>query len=100
MQLSFIIHRLALPVIGFLAFALSLPYVMAHSVAPIFIADPLVRILIQRRIYPSFLLLHITAFVIAFQLRQFARLYEHIKNDKYLIGRRLVNYHHKPSLHT
>ena len=26
---------------------------------------------------------------------QFTRLYEHIKNDKYLVGRRLVNYDHK-----
>jgi E3 ubiquitin-protein ligase MARCH6 len=26
------------------------------------------------------------------QVRQFRRLYEHIKNDKYLVGRRLVNY--------
>lgn len=33
-----------------------------------------------------------------FQLKQFAKLYEHIKNDKYLVGRRLVNYHHKSAI--
>ena len=26
------------------------------------------------------------------QAKQFCRLYEHIKNDKYLVGQRLVNY--------
>lgn len=29
------------------------------------------------------------------QIMQFARLYEHIKNDKYLVGKRLVNYYHQ-----
>ena len=29
-----------------------------------------------------------------FQLSEFASLYEKIKNDKYLVGKRLVNYNH------
>ncbi|KAJ9583528.1 hypothetical protein L9F63_022146, partial [Diploptera punctata] len=36
-----------------------------------------------------------TAYGIVPLIRQFRKLYEHIKNDKYLVGRRLVNYDHR-----
>lgn len=49
---------------------------------------------IERRIYPALLVIYIITSLIAMQIMQFARLYEHIKNDKYLVGKRLVNYYH------
>uniref|UniRef100_A0A4W5LYT1 E3 ubiquitin-protein ligase MARCHF6 n=1 Tax=Hucho hucho TaxID=62062 RepID=A0A4W5LYT1_9TELE len=51
--------------------------------------------LVQRRIYPFLLMVVMLLGILSFQIRQFKRLYEHIKNDKYLVGQRLVNYERK-----
>ncbi|XP_007954002.1 E3 ubiquitin-protein ligase MARCHF6 [Orycteropus afer afer] len=51
--------------------------------------------LVQRRIYPFLLMVVVLMGILSFQVRQFRRLYEHIKNDKYLVGQRLVNYERK-----
>lgn len=37
----------------------------------------------QRRIYPFLLMVVSLIGILSFQIRQFKRLYEHIKNDKY-----------------
>ncbi|KAA8586688.1 hypothetical protein FQN60_016380 [Etheostoma spectabile] len=37
----------------------------------------------------------ICVLLLSLSIRQFKRLYEHIKNDKYLVGQRLVNYERK-----
>lgn len=38
--------------------------------------------LVQRRIYPFLLMVVVLMGILSFQVRQFKRLYEHIKNDK------------------
>lgn len=38
--------------------------------------------LVQRRIYPFLLMVVVLMGILYFQIRQFKRLYEHIKNDK------------------
>ncbi|XP_073968834.1 E3 ubiquitin-protein ligase MARCHF6 [Rhodnius prolixus] len=99
MHLKFVVMELALPVISALAIALAVPYAIAHSVVPLFVSNNFVQVVVARRIYPSVLLLVVVCGLITLQIRQFAKLYEHIKNDKYLVGRRLVNYHHKSTIH-
>lgn len=42
------------------------------------------EILMQRRIYPFLLMVVLLIGILSFQIRQFKRLYEHIKNDKYI----------------
>merc|ERR1712071_173339 len=74
---------------------LALPYIMAHSIVPLFVPNGKYRALIGRRVYPSFLIIILLMVFSVWQLKQFKRLYEHIKNDKYLVGRRLVNYNHR-----
>ncbi|CAA9997117.1 unnamed protein product [Nesidiocoris tenuis] len=98
MQLKFVLIELAYPVIACLAIFLAVPYVVAHSIVPIFVHDAFLRVVFARRVYPSVLVLAIIIGLVSFQLKQFAKLYEHIKNDKYLVGRRLVNYHHKSAI--
>lgn len=44
---------------------------------------PEMEILMQRRIYPFLLMVVSLVGILSFQIRQFKRLYEHIKNDKY-----------------
>ncbi|XP_049958732.1 E3 ubiquitin-protein ligase MARCHF6 isoform X1 [Schistocerca serialis cubense] len=95
MNLGFVMRELAAPIISCLGLALAVPYVVAHGLVPLFVANPQLRNLIARRLYPFLLLVSLTAGIIVFQIRQFRKLYEHIKNDKYLVGRRLVNYDHR-----
>lgn len=95
MDLKFIIRELATPVISCFGLALAVPYVIAHSIMPIFFAHQMTRVLIARRIYPFFLIIIIICAIIVFQIKQFKKLYVAIKNDKYLVGKRLVNYDHQ-----
>lgn len=94
-DLKFIIRELACPVITCFGLALAIPYVIAHSIVPLFITSQHTRVLVARRIYPFFLIIAIVIAIIIFQIRQFKKLYVAIKNDKYLVGQRLVNYDHR-----
>lgn len=95
MDLTFIIRELATPVISCFGLALAVPYVIAHSIMPMFFTSQMTRVLIARRIYPFFLIIIIVCAIIVFQIKQFKKLYVAIKNDKYLVGKRLVNYDHQ-----
>lgn len=44
--------------------------------------QPEMQTLVERRIYPFLLMVFILLAILSFQIRQFKRLYEHIKNDK------------------
>uniref|UniRef100_A0A8C5R0N9 E3 ubiquitin-protein ligase MARCHF6 n=1 Tax=Leptobrachium leishanense TaxID=445787 RepID=A0A8C5R0N9_9ANUR len=94
-NLHFIIRKLAAPVISVLLLSLCIPYIIATGIIPYIGVAPEMLNLVQRRIYPFLLMVVILMGILSFQIRQFKRLYEHIKNDKYLVGQRLVNYERK-----
>lgn len=52
-NLRFIVTELAIPVIGFFGIMLSVPYVLAYSIAPLVVSDELTLRKIARRIYPA-----------------------------------------------
>lgn len=91
-NLQYIMTRLAIPVILILGSILSLPYFIIFGILPIFGVTFETRNLFIRRIYPFLLIALVLIYVIHWQINKFCRLYEHIKNDKYLVGKRLVNY--------
>ncbi|TRY61038.1 hypothetical protein TCAL_01440 [Tigriopus californicus] len=93
-NLSFLISSLVMPVCATLGLALAVPYVVAHSLAPLILSDEAILISTQRRIYPVLLILILVVGLTLMQLKQCRKLYEHIKNDRYLVGRRLVNHNH------
>ncbi|KAK2579697.1 hypothetical protein KPH14_011044 [Odynerus spinipes] len=95
MDLKFVITELAAPVICCFGLALAVPYAVAYGIVPLLVTNLQTQILIARRLYPFLLLVNVVCIVICFQIRQFKKLYEHIKNDKYLVGQRLVNYEHR-----
>ncbi|KAK4874497.1 hypothetical protein RN001_013857 [Aquatica leii] len=95
MNLMFIIKEVATPVVVCFGLALAIPYALTYSIVPLFVTNMHMRNLIARRIYPFLLLIIIGGMVITLQIKQFKKLYEHIKNDKYLVGQRLVNYDHR-----
>ncbi|XP_052230850.1 E3 ubiquitin-protein ligase MARCHF6-like isoform X2 [Dreissena polymorpha] len=92
MNLKFILFKLCFPVIAVLGMSLSVPYCIAGTIVPALGFDFATQNFVLRRIYPFLLACVVFVFVCVFQARQFKRLYEHIKNDKYLVGQRLVNY--------
>ncbi|KAJ8336978.1 hypothetical protein SKAU_G00381980 [Synaphobranchus kaupii] len=94
-DLHFIIRKLAAPVMAVLLLSLCVPYVIAVGIVPIMGVTMEMQNLVHRRIYPFLLMVVALMGILSFQLRQFKRLYEHIKNDKYLVGQRLVNYERK-----
>uniref|UniRef100_T1PIL8 E3 ubiquitin-protein ligase MARCHF6 n=1 Tax=Musca domestica TaxID=7370 RepID=T1PIL8_MUSDO len=94
-DLKFLITELAMPVITCFGLALAIPYVLAHSILPIFFTDPWVQLEIAHFVYPVFFSVIGAIALIYFQIRQFKKLYVAIKVDKYLVGQRLVNYEHR-----
>ena len=82
LNLGFLIPKLVIPAVTALGLSLCLSYIMAHSLAPLVLTDPHILVMIQRRIYPFLLLLVVTVGLIVVQLKQFKKLYEHIKNDR------------------
>lgn len=94
-DLKFLISELATPVITFFGLALAIPYVLAHSILPIFFKDPWVQLEIAYFVYPVFFMIIGAIGLVCFQIRQFKKLYVAIKVDKYLVGQRLVNYEHR-----
>lgn len=99
-DLVYIVRRLAAPVICVLLLSLCVPYTVSKGVTPLLAVQPAMQTLVERRIYPFLLMVVILLAILSFQIRQFKRLYEHIKNDKYLVGQRLVNYERKSSRST
>ncbi|XP_012226741.1 E3 ubiquitin-protein ligase MARCHF6 [Linepithema humile] len=95
MDLKFVVKELAAPVICCFGLALAVPYAVAYGIVPLLVTNLQTQILIARRLYPFLLLVNLVCIVICVQIRQFKKLYEHIKNDKYLVGQRLVNYEHR-----
>ncbi|CAN9503334.1 unnamed protein product [Ophioblennius macclurei] len=91
-DLHFIMRRLAAPLFSILLPSLCVPYTIAKGVVPLLGVQPETQTLVERKIYPFMMLVVILLAVLYFQIRQFRRLYEDIKNDKYLIGQQLVNY--------
>lgn len=87
-----LLRDLAAPLVTALGLALSLPYILVHSVMPLFVSSSRSLWLMHRNVYPFVAGLCCLAAALRYQCQQFRRLYEHIKNDKYLVGRRLVNY--------
>jgi len=92
LQLSSVLFDLAFPVLGDMGLVISLPYVIAHTFIPWFGLPLETEVLLQRRIYIYGISCLLGSAAVSFQAKQFCRLYEHIKNDKYLVGQRLVNY--------
>lgn len=95
LNMKFIMMQICLPVSICLGMALALPYVIAYSIVPALGVTFETQTLVVRRIYPFVLTMIICISILIFQVRQFRRLYNHIKDDKYLVGQRLVNYVHK-----
>ncbi len=83
LDLTFLLPKLVVPVVTALGLALALPYVIAHSLAPIVLAsEDDMMVMVQRRIFPFLLVVLLMAAGVIMQLKHCRKLYEHIKNDR------------------
>jgi len=71
---------------------LTIPYIIAFGLVPLIPVDESLVSRFQRRVYPAFFFGALGMFILHLQYLQFCRLIESIKNSKYLVGQRLVNY--------
>lgn len=80
------------PVASTLIIMLTIPYIIAFGLVPLIPVDESLVSRFQRRVYPAFFFGALGMFILHLQYLQFCRLIESIKNSKYLVGQRLVNY--------
>ncbi|RDD45014.1 E3 ubiquitin-protein ligase MARCH6 [Trichoplax sp. H2] len=92
LDFAFVIKNLAFPVISMLLFLVTAPITLASGASKLFGLSKYLQNYCIRRIYPFSLLICVAVITIKFHIKQAKRLYNRIRDDKYLIGQRLVNY--------
>ncbi|CAF0717397.1 unnamed protein product [Brachionus calyciflorus] len=91
-NLKFMFLKLIYPVTICLGSALAIPYVISRSIFPIFTSNFDFLNKVEKRIFPTTVFLISFSWFLIFQMRQFKSIYERIRNDKYLVGQRLLNF--------
>lgn len=91
-DLKKIITKFILPVVFAVGLVLSVPYVLVHGLLGCFAFSPESLNLILRKTYLAIWCISALAYVLQWQFNKFCKLYEHIKNEKYLVGRKLINF--------
>ena len=81
-----------LPVFVFLLLCINIPLIVGHSVPYFFKCDVATEAFFKWRSYPILISSINFIFITWYEMTQFNRLYDHIKNERYLIGRRLQDY--------
>ncbi|KAK4475576.1 hypothetical protein MN116_000853 [Schistosoma mekongi] len=75
--------------------SLSVPYLLAYYISPLLAIDDEVAF---RYVYPLLFALFVCLILLALCIDQIRRLYIHIKDEKYLVGKQLVNFRPSQSL--
>jgi len=95
LSVTYVYKELVFPVVMGLALTLAVPYVLAHSVLSLYGVDEETEMNFQRQIYPCLLLMVLLCAFFIWQFQQIKKLITHIRNEKYLVGQRLLNYPHR-----
>ena len=90
--MQLIIFELAIPNISLIGLILTVPYISVNTLLPLFGASFEFQNMANRRIHSMLFVLAMLFFFCKYQVNKFISFYETIRNDKYLVGRRLVNY--------
>ncbi|PIO77027.1 zinc finger, C3HC4 type [Teladorsagia circumcincta] len=92
LRARFILSQLVLPIILFLSSLLAFPYLIARFYIFVTNAPLEESVLVLRYCFPSSLILLLVVSFLRWQLNKIQGLAENIRNEKYLVGTRLVNY--------
>ncbi|KAL5467202.1 hypothetical protein EMCRGX_G031401 [Ephydatia muelleri] len=92
LNLTFVLKEVAWPVIVFLSLCILVPYIILMGVLPQIGFAYTTCLVSYRYFYPVLMLAAFSLCAIVFCIQQCRKLYNHIKNEKYLVGQQLVNY--------
>lgn len=92
LRARYILSQLVLPVVLFLSSLLAFPYLIARLYIYVSSAPLEESVLVLRYCFPSSLIILVVVSFIRWQLSKIKGLAENIRNEKYLVGTRLVNY--------
>ncbi|VDO47150.1 unnamed protein product [Haemonchus placei] len=92
LRARYILSQLVLPVVLFLSSLLAFPYLIARFYIFVTNAPLEESVLVLRYCFPSSLILLLVVSFLRWQLNKIQGLAENIRNEKYLVGTRLVNY--------
>jgi len=98
MNVRYIYTEVVIPTVALLGMAIAVPYVTAHTILPICGTTLEEEVRFQRHIYPCLLLCIIVVTFLVWQFRQLRSLLTRIRNERYLVGQRLVNYERQARL--
>ena len=88
---SFLIHEFLLPFTINIGMFMAFPYLAVFYLAPSFFNATVLH-QIERYIYTAIISLMLLLAFIIFQMKQLRLLFEHVRDEKYLVGRRLINF--------
>ncbi|CAF1215439.1 unnamed protein product [Rotaria sordida] len=88
---SFLINEFLLPFTLNIGMFMAFPYLAVSHIAPTLFNSSIVH-QIERYIYSAIISLMLLLAFIIFQIKQLRLLFEHVRDEKYLVGRRLINF--------
>lgn len=92
LNLGKFVQETLMVVVKSLLLCLTLPYVVGHGITFLFQTNLSTLYFLHWRLYPCIIFGSSFLTFCWFELKQFRRLCDHIKNERYLIGKRLVDY--------
>lgn len=93
LSLKFVMNNIAMPIICVFSLLLTVPYILAYSIIPLFISSQWSIQLVPRIIYPIFILIVVVVKLIYVLSIMYKRLTQHILNERYKVGLQLLNYY-------
>lgn len=88
---SFLIHEFLLPFTLNIGMFMAFPYLAVSHIAPT-LFNPAIVHRLERYIYSAIIALMLLLTFVIFQTKQLRLLFEHVRDEKYLVGRRLNNF--------
>ncbi|CAD5209375.1 unnamed protein product [Bursaphelenchus xylophilus] len=92
-SLKMLYKDIALPMINSLSFLIAMPYVCSHIIITLCRMSVEEEIMLIRMSYPALLLFIVFALYVRWQWGKVKVICQKIRNDKYLIGTKLVNFY-------
>lgn len=88
---SFLIQEFLLPFTINIGMFMAFPYLGVSYLGPLFFNSMALHQL-ERYIYTAIISFMLLLAFIIFQIKQLRLLFEHVRDEKYLVGRRLINF--------
>ena len=88
---SFLIYEFLLPFTINIGMFMAFPYLAVSHLAPFFVSTIVIH-QIERYVYSAIISFMLLLTFVIFQTKQLRLLFEHVRDEKYLVGRRLINF--------